>query len=284
MNTNTLVENSHQENQLVILPVDIDLLDAIKNFMDDLSNITTVKNFEDYRTIVNRIDKTKVKSYTKLINGFINFFKTNEEALECGDFNTLKNDPNIYYITDSGSFSFNLQEIYQIAEEPEQDAIKDHLNHIWNLINNTNKSPEEKYIDKIFRDLKSRFSPNLTREEQMMIAKDLFNDFQTQHLDISIVVKVACKKARELLLQNGADNSSQTLILIDAVEEIDINNFNMIEFMALVGKVGTLFADGENNPLSGLLTSVFEGGINNPLPIDQLKLEDKDTNKEDSDH
>ncbi|CCV01763.1 hypothetical protein IIV22_086R [Invertebrate iridescent virus 22] len=273
MNTNTLVENNHQEN----ISVDIDLLDSIKNFMDDLSNITTTKNFEDYHTIVNHIDKTKVKSYTKLINGFINFFKINTEALECGNFNGL-NDPNIFYTTDNGSFSFNLQEIYENAEEGEQDAIKDHLNHIWNIINNTDKSPEEKYIDKIFRDLKSRFSPNLTREEQMMIAKDLFNDFQTQHLDISIVVKVACKKARELLLLNGAENSSQTLVLIDAVEEIDINNFNMIEFMALVGKVGTLFADGENNPLSGLLTSVFEGGINPPPPlaIDQLKLDDED--------
>lgn len=258
MNTNTLVENNHQENQLAIRAVDIDLLDAIKNFMDDLSNITTAKNFKDYHTIVIRIDKTKVKSYTKLINGFINFFKTNEEALESGDLNTLKNDPNIYYITDNGSFSFDLQKIYQMAEEPEQDAIKDHLNHIWNLINNTNKLPEEKYIDKIFKDLKSRFSPDLTKEEQMMIAKDIFNDFQTQHLDISIVIKAACKKARELLLKNGVENTSQTLVLIDAVEEIDINNFNMIEFMALVGKVGTIFANGENNPLSGLLTGVFE--------------------------
>jgi hypothetical protein len=77
-------------------------------------------------------------------------------------------------------------------------------------------------------------------------------------------------------LSNGSEDHSQTLVLIDAVEDIDINNFNMIQFMGLVGKIGTLFADGEHNPLNGLLSSVFAD--NNLIPIDQLNLED------DSDH
>lgn len=257
--------------------VNMGLLEAIKNFMDDLASITTNKNFEDFHTIVKRIDETKIKSYLKLVEGFKKFFVNNEETmtLNNGDLNGL-NDPIISYITANGSFEFNFQQTLEDAEECEKDAIKDHLNLIWNILNDTNKSPEELYINKIFKDLKSRFSPDLTREEQMMIAKELFSDFQRQNLDISIVVKVACAKARELLLSNGSEDQSKTMVLIDAVEEIDVNNFNMIQFMGLVGRVGTLFADGEHNPLSGLLSSVFAD--NNILPIDQLQITDEDSN------
>jgi hypothetical protein len=233
----------------------------------------------DYHIIVNRIDETKVKAYLKLIKGFKVFFDNNTDVLNEGNFDGL-NDPNISYVAASGcSFAFNIQKTFQEAEEEDQDVIKDHLNHIWNILNNTNKGPEEVYIDKIFKNLKARFSPDLTREEQMAIAKDLFSDFQKQNLDISIVVKVACQKARNLLLSNGSEDHSQTLVLIDAVEDIDINNFNMIQFMGLVGKIGTLFADGEHNPLNGLLSSVFAD--NNLIPIDQLNLEEE---KDDSDY
>ncbi|ADO00372.1 hypothetical protein WIV_gp029 [Wiseana iridescent virus] len=260
-----LVESNHSEekdNQ----SVNTELLESIKNFMDDLSNVTTSENFKDYHTIVKRIDKTKVKAYHKLIKGFTTFFSVNSIILT-NDENFELIEPNISYSTDNGSFSFNLQEAFHSAEEADQDVIKDHLNHIWSILEGKNNSPEEKYIDKIFRDLKIRFSPDLTREEQMMIAKDLFSDFQKQDLDISIVVKAACQKARELLLKNGADTTSQTMVLIEAVEEIDINNFNMIQFMGLVGKIGTLFSDGENNPLNGLLSSVFDSN-NLIAPID----------------
>lgn len=285
MDTNVMNENNHEEqtssevvqSAVTIEEVNIDLLDSIKNFMDDLSSVTESKNFKDYHTIVNHIDQTKVKSYIKLIKGFKNFFDTNSTILTEGNFEDLV-EPNISFVTDNGSFAFDFQKTFQEAEEGDQDVIKDHLNHIWNLLNNTNKSPEELYIDKIFRDLKSKFSPDLTREEQMMIAKNLFGDFQKQNLDISIVVKVACQKARELLLTNGSEDHSKTLVLIDAVEEIDVNNFNMVQFMGLVGKVGTLFADGENNPLSGILSSVF---TDHNLPIEDLHLDDND---EESDH
>lgn len=285
------VENNHEaltetENQPTAVnseekestEVDIELIDSIKNFMDDLSSVTDNQNFMDYHAIVKRIDETKVKAYLKLIKGFKVFFDNNTEVLNEGNFDGL-NDPNISYVAASGSFAFNIQKTFQEAEEGDQDVIKDHLNHIWNILNNTNKGPEEVYIDKIFKNLKARFSPDLTREEQMTIAKDLFSDFQKQNLDISIVVKVACQKARDLLLSNGSEDHSQTLVLIDAVEDIDINNFNMIQFMGLVGKIGTLFADGEHNPLNGLLSSVFAD--NNLIPIDQLNLEEE---KDDSDH
>jgi hypothetical protein len=284
---NKMVENNHEaltesENQPTAVnseeestEVDIELIDSIKNFMDDLSSVTDNQNFMDYHAIVNRIDETKVKAYLKLIKGFKVFFDNNTEVLNEGNFDGL-NDPNISYVAAGGSFAFNIQKTFQEAEEGDQDVIKDHLNYIWNILNNTNKGPEEVYIDKIFKNLKARFSPDLTREEQMAIAKDLFSDFQKQNLDISIVVKVACQKARNLLLSNGSEDHSQTLVLIDAVEDIDINNFNMIQFMGLVGKIGTLFADGEHNPLNGLLSSVFAD--NNLIPIDQLNLED------DSDH
>ena len=258
--------------------VNTNLLEAIKNFMDDLSTVTDNQNFMDYHAIVNRIDETKVKAYLKLVKGFKVFFDKNTEVLNEGDFDDLE-DPNISYVTDNGSFSFDLQKTFLEAEEGDQDVIKDHLNHIWNILTNADKGPEEVYIDKIFKNLKSRFSPDLTREEQMTIAKDLFSDFQQQNLDISIVVKVACRKARDLLLSNGAEDHSQTIVLIDAVEDIDINNFNMIQFMGLVAKIGTLFADGEHNPLTGLLSSVFAD--NNLIPIEQLRLDEK---KDESDH
>jgi hypothetical protein len=173
-----------------------------------------------------------------------------------GDFDGL-NDPNIFYVTDNGSFTFDFQKTFQEAEEADKDIIKDHLNHIYIFLNNESKGLEEQYIDKIFRDIKSKLSPDMSIEEQMMIAKNLFRDFQKQDLDISIVVKVACKKARTLLLSSGSEDHTKTLVLIDAVEEIDVNNFNMVHFMGLVAKVGTLFADGESNPLNGLLSSIF---------------------------
>ena len=242
--------------------VDPELLASIKNFVDDLSNVTTLQNFTDYSTIVNRIDESKVKAYFKLVNGFKVFFSHNKEALTNGNFEDLQ-DPHISYVTDNGSsFSFNFQKIYAETDEDNQEIIKDHLNHIWNIL--TKKSMEEIYIDKIFDDLKERFSPDMSREEQMAIAKDLFNDFQKQNLDISIVIKAACQKARKLLLSNGSEDNSKTIMLIDTVEEIDVNNFNMIQFMMLVGKMGTLFVGDENNPLSNLLANV----VSNNIPLE----------------
>lgn len=232
--------------------INVELLESIKNFMDDLASVTDHKNFKDYHTIVSHIDETKIKSYFKLIKGFKNFFIKNNDMLLEGNFDGLI-EPYISYITDNGSFSFDFQKTFQEAQECNQDIIKDHLNHIWNLLN---KSKEELYINKIFEDLKSRFSPDLTREEQMMIAKELFTDFQKQNLDISAVIKIACKKARDLLVKNDSEDS-KTMVLIDAVEEIDVNNFDIIQFMGLIGKLGTLFADGENNPLTELLSNVF---------------------------
>jgi hypothetical protein len=267
-----------QEEQCISLVVEeekpkvsITTLKAIQNFIRELSTVITEnKNFMDYLTIVNRIDESKVKSYTKLISGFRVFFDNNMEPLSRGDFKGLE-DPNISYNTDNGSFSFNFQLAYgEVEDEEDQNIIKDHLNHILDLLNKGDQGPEEIYIDKIFTDLKSKFSPDLTREEQMAIAKDLFNDFQRQNLDISIVVKVACQKARELLLSNGTTDS-KTLVLIDAVEEIDVNNFDMIQFMGLIGKVGTLFSDGENNPLNGLLSTIF---TDNMIPIENLNLDE----------
>lgn len=251
--------------------IDVELLKSIKNFVHDLTNVTTNQNFIDYCTIVNRIDESKVKSYVKLINGFETFFSNNANSLSEGNFENLA-DPNISYVTCNGSFSFNFQKTFEEADEENQDIIKDHLNVIWNNINNKSKSPEEVYINKIFNNIRSRFSPNMTKEEQMIIAKDLFNDFQTQNLDISIVIKVACQKAKKILIAKGSEDHSKTFILIDTVEEIDVNNFNMLQFMTLVGKVGALFADEENNPISDLLSSMF----NTTFSIESLDSRDQE--------
>jgi hypothetical protein len=251
--------------------VNINLLESIKNFMEDLSSVANSKNFTDFYTIVKRIDETKVKSYNKLVNGFKVFFDNNKECLVKGDFDHLSNH-SIAYTSDNGSFSFDFYTIFHETDEDNQEVIKDHLNHIWVILNNENKSPEELYIDKIFKDLKGKFSPDLSREEQMTIAKDLFSDFQKQNLDISIVIKVACSKAREVIADK--ENNEKTMALIDAVEEIDINNFNMVQFMALVGKVGTLFSNSENSPLSGLFSSVFSDNF--LPPFETLSIENGD--------
>ena len=63
-------------------------------------------------------------------------------------------------------------------------------------------------------------------------------------------------------------------MLVDAVEEIDINNFNMIQFMNLVGKVGSLFTDAESNPLNGMLSNMFFENNLIPIEIDQLTIDD----------
>jgi len=248
--------------------VNVELLESIQNFVDDLSNVTGNKNFVDYRTIVHRIDETKVKAYTKLVNGFKVFFDNNADSLTKGDFEELK-DPNISYVTENGSFSFNFHTMFHETDEENQDVIKDHLNHIWNILNKKNKSAEELYIDKILVDLKKRFSPDMTREEQLAIFKDLVNDFQKQSLDISIIIKTACQKARRLLLSSGSDNH-KILTLLDDLEEIDINNFTMIQFITFVGKVGTLYANEENNPLSSLLSNMFQS---NSFNMEHLSID-----------
>lgn len=255
--------------------VNNDLLESIKNFMDDLSTVTNNKNFQDYHAIVNRIDESKVKSYIKLTNGFKVFFENNADILSEGNFDNLK-DPNISYVTDNGSFSFDFQQTFQDTEEEDQEVIKDHLNHIWTILNNENKSAEDLYIDKVFRDLKSRFSPDMTREEQLMITKDLFDEFQRQRLDMSTVIKAACRKSRKLL-DNNTDDTSQMLMLIDTVEEIDVNNFDMIQLLGCVSKISSIFNTGEGNPLNSLMSSLIN--VHNvPLDLNQLKLSEEDDN------
>lgn len=270
------------ENQVVeytntkqIQKVNENLLSAIKDFVEDLANVTDNKDFKDYCTIVNRIDISKAKAYFKLIDGLKAFFEHNKETMTKNNLNDLT-DPNIAYNADNASFTFNFQQVYNSASEDEQEVIKDHLNHIWSILN-SGKSPEEQYIDKIFNDITTKFSSDLTRDEQMMVAKDLFSDFQQQNLDISTVIKAACQRARQLLIERGADNQSNTLVLIDAVEEIDINNFNMIQFMGIVGRVGTLFSDGENNPLSDLLSNVLSTGT----PPTRIPIDDKEYRADD---
>jgi fibrillarin-like rRNA methylase len=267
-----VVKNSLSDQQYT---VDNDLLESIKNFMDDLSTITTHKNFQDYHTIVNRIDQTKVKSYVKLIKGFKAFFENNEEALNEGNFDGL-NDPNISYVTDTSSFTFDFQKTFQEAAEGDQDVIKDHLNHIWTLLNDKPKSLEEIYIEKVFSDLRARVSQDMTREDQMMLVKDLFSDFQKQKLDMAITIKAACIKARELLEHNTSEDNSTMLMLIETVEEIDINNFDMMSFMGLIAKMSCLFSNTEDgNPLNSVLSSLLVNPNNISLDQLQLNLETK---------
>lgn len=230
------MENVNVEENSLDVVINIELLDAIKNFVNDLSNISSIQNFVNYSTIVNRIDETKIKSYIKLINGFKVFFVNNREVLSEGAFENLV-DPNISYVTENVSFSFNFQNIYMEANEENQDAIKDHLNYIFNMLEN-NKSKEEIYIDKL---------------------KNLVIDFQKQNLNMTVVIKKACQKARNMLLLSNDSDNSKTLALIDAVEEIDLDNFSIMNFVTLVTKISTLFlGNGENNPLATMFSTMSQ--------------------------
>jgi hypothetical protein len=242
--------------------VNTTLLESIKNFMDDLSSVANSKNFTDFYTIVKRIDETKVKSYNKLINGFKVFFDDNKESLIKDDFDHLSIH-SIAYRSDNGSFSFDFYTIFHETDENNQEVIKDHLNHIWSILNNENKSPEELYIDKIFKDLKEKFSPDMSREEQMTIAKNLFSDFQKQNLDISIVIKVACLKAREAVADK--ENNENIMALIDAVEDIQSTPLTWFNLCLLVGKVAPLFSNDENSPFSEMFSSMFSDNFLQPF-------------------
>lgn len=262
-NENQLVTVDESQNALVAVDesenVNENLLSSIKVFMKDLSNVTDTKNFKEYLTIVNHIEKKNVKSYHKLINGFKVFFNNNSEQLTKGDFNDL-NDPNICFVSNNDSFSFNFQKIFEDANDADKEVIKEHLNHIWNILDDSNKSVEELYIEKIFTSLKSKFVPELDKEDQIAVIKDLvlkesfFVDFQNQNLNIPILLKVLCKKVREII---GSNDQSNFLHIVDVIEDIDLNDFNMAQFMNIVSKIGLLsYSDGDsilNNILSELL-------------------------------
>jgi hypothetical protein len=236
-----------------------ELLTAIQNFVEDLSNITTDECFQNYATIVKRIDKTKIKAYSTLVIGIKSFLNANSDMLRSGVFNGLS-EPNLGYVAEKGSFSFNFENVYQKAEEDEQEAIHAHLNHIWAILTD-DKCIEEKYVDKIFSDLQNQFSEipayEMTREQQMEVVKNLFADFQTQNMNIAHIIKSACRKSRQILTSGGADENSHALEVIAFVEQIDINNFDMIQFMALVAKIGPLFTDGQN-PFNDLLHTIIK--------------------------
>ncbi|ABF82084.1 hypothetical protein MIV054L [Invertebrate iridescent virus 3] len=288
------------ESPIVESPVDQGLLESIKNFMDDLAVVTENENFQDYHTIVRRIDETKVKSYNKLVGGFREFFSLNKTALMEGNFEGLI-EPHISYKTESGSFFFNFQTTYLETDEANQEIIKEHLNHIWAQIRSENKCPEQLYIDEIFQKLKNK--DQLTMDDQLI--RDLFTKFQTANFNVTALIRAGCSKAREFLTNNGSQKSSSTFRLIETIENVNVDNFTQMDFMALISKISAIFSEsGESNPLNLCLSSLFGGGNTNqpsltsmfpfptpPLPdnvlldnLDQLTLEQQSETTGDDDH
>ena len=264
-----MIENTYESEAEEV--VNTKLLDMIKNFISDLSSVpstTTNTNFLEYSTLVKRIDNTKIKSYTKLIEGFRVFFNNNQEPLLNDDFNGLY-DPNISYVTDIASFSFNFQKCFLESQEEDQDVIKDHLNHIWLEINNNDKTPEDLYITQTFKELKLKFDGGLTKDQQILVVKDLVVDFQKRNLNIPKVVKATCLKARKVL--NAGSQSENALLVIDAVEEMDLENFDIVQMVVLVTKITkiqSLFPNDESNPISDIVSTIMggmgmQGGVEN---------------------
>lgn len=198
--------------------VNAELLQSIQIFMDDLSNITSNKNFNDFHTIVKRIDETKTKSYFILVSGFKNFFETNKDVLMANDFENLV-EPTILYTSNNGTFSFNFYDVFKEAEPAEQEVIKDHLNLIWNFFENK----EEKYLKHIIETMKFN-SGNLN-------IVTLFSEFKQRNLNISRFIKVSCNLIKKNLPDEQKDDMS---VIIDKIERIDVNNINVTEMIQLI--------------------------------------------------
>jgi hypothetical protein len=246
--------------------VNVELLQAIKIFMDDLSNITENKNFIDFHTIVKRVDETKVKSYLTLVSGFKVFFDTNKEILINNDFEHLV-DPNISYISNNGTFTFNFLNAFQMAESSEQEVIKDHLNLIWNLF----ESKEEKYLNYIIQN----------GSDSADIIK-MCIEFKSKNLNLSRFIKVVCNYIRKRLLLEPNENISN---MLDKVENIDVDNFNNVtEIFELANTlnlgqvISNLFLNNLSQP--GQFLDLFAVTNTNSeltdIPINDLTLTDKD--------
>lgn len=134
-------ESPSQPNENII--VTKELIDAIKEFVNDLSTVTEDQDFINYLNISKHIDANKKSSATKLINGFVTFFNVNKEFLKTDQFDKLI-DPCISFVSDALVVSFNFQTIFYEASDTDQNAIKDHLNSIWSILT---KDADDIYID-----------------------------------------------------------------------------------------------------------------------------------------
>jgi hypothetical protein len=244
--------------------VNVDVFNAIKTFMVDLANATTNKDFKDYLTIVNHIDISKVKSCHKLISGFKNFIYVNLHHLKNDEDLEGLDEPNISFVTNSGSISFNFQKIFHQSDECDRQVIRDHLNHIWDTMHQASVEKEELYVEELFTKITTGMpSSGSANSQQQIIAlshgvlKDVMSDPRLQTLDGSKIVKIMCQKLKHFLgsLTTGEDGgvSTNCLALIESVENIDFKNFGMSQFLEFVATVTSRF-DGLD--LTSILTSI----------------------------
>jgi hypothetical protein len=263
MNTDQNVQTTKSSSE----EVNVELLQAIQIFMDDLANITGNKNFIDFHTIVKRIDEFKVKSYFTLISGFKVFFDANKDVLIVNDFENLI-DPNISYVSTNGAFSFNFYNVFQEAEVAEQEVIKDHLNLIWTLFENK----EEKYLNDIIQSMHGTDSVNFD------IIK-ICNEFMSKNLNLSRFIKVACKFTRKRLELEPNKNVSN---MLDKIENIDVNNFGVGEVFEIANtlNLNQIISNLFFNPSQPIQFTVDKSSDSSLLVNDKKSLED--SIKEDS--
>lgn len=220
------------------------LLTSIKVFIEDLKNVNKDDEyFAMYSAIVNKIDKSKVKSYINLVTGYDYFFKNNKSMITENVFTNLVS-PDISYISGDNKISFNFEKLYNVLSEIEQETVKDHLNKIWYLINYGQQN-EEKFLEKVFDDIKTKVDGNkITREDHIVIFTELFNEFKRQSLDFTILVKLTCKKTRELV-----DPESPVLELISFIEQLDFDNLDKTQLFELINKAALLNDDDDLNSI-----------------------------------
>lgn len=244
MNQQWVNEENHLKEQLA--KADQDVLEAIKAFVDDLSNVTTNADFVNYSYIVNHVTASKVKSALKLIAGFKRFFDHNtlqksdskdgsesgsddsgsESGLNSGSENSdLKSSPsrgshigNISFDVADKSVSFNFEAVFSEAEQCDRSVIMDHLNHIRDLMKHPKVDPEEAYVDNLFSKVKAKMSADdsddgstESRSNRVVaLSKDIFREVMTDStfktLNPSKVVKTMCLRLKNVLAKMTADS------------------------------------------------------------------------------
>lgn len=218
--------------------VDAAVLNAVKEFIEDLSLVVSDSvEFQMYKSIVSKIDETKVVAYAKLLRGIKRFFADNEVSLKAGVFRDLAN-PYIGYASESGTFSFNFEAVYNTLDEAEQEVLRSHLNAIWELVQRAcAPTAEEVHVDKIFKAFFStqeegKSSPN--KEDRLMVLVQKIYEGVNQNLDMKVVIQLLCKKSKVFIHEQTNDPNNSALQLIAEVENIDFANFDAVQMSELI--------------------------------------------------
>lgn len=270
-----LASEMYARSDRVNTTVNENVLNAVKTFVSDLSNVTDNEDFRRYSLIVSHVTISKVKSSLKLIEGFKKFFDRNHHQLKNDVELEGLEEPNLAFDVGDRSVSFNFEAVFRQVDQCDREVILDHLNHIWDVMQTSGDDPEESYVTDLFTRVKSGLSSydsEASSDQMMILSRDILhhvvNDSHFKTLNPSKIVKIMCGRLKSLL-SNGNDGSpilSKCLSIIEAVEAIDFDNFNPVQFMQFVASFGSGFAEEEDGgfDISTLVRSIGSLNVSSP--------------------